>query len=374
MHTHCSLSLTCVPYVDRLQHLIPPLTAPIHRPFHSGYSCEDHFHESDTFQHAWEVLAYLLQSPCCQHMLIDVGMPVRHRHVAYNCRIVFLNQRVLLIRPKLANCDDGCYRETRWFTAWPKRQQTEEFELPPAIRAICGQTTVPFGDALLQLRDTCVGYEICEELWQVRSTHIEQSLAGAEIIVNSSGSYMELRKAFVCTDLVRSASFKAAAAYLFSNLRGCDGQRVYFNGCSMVALNGEIIARAKQFALQDVEVTVATFDLDDIRSWRAAVRSRAMCAAAAQPYARVTVDFELSVGDVYVMASRRMDVAYHAAEEEIALGPACWLWDYLRRSGQGGYFLPLSGGVDSAASALIVHSMCRLVVESVQAGDSQVGC
>jgi len=30
--------------------------------------------------------------------------------------------------------------------------------------------------------------------------------------------------------------------------------------------------------------------------------------------------------------------------EEIALGPACWLWDYLRRSNQGGYFCPLSGG------------------------------
>lgn len=318
------------------------------------------------------MLAYLLQSPCCQDMLIDVGMPVRHRHVAYNCRVIFLNRRIVLIRPKLANCDDGCYRETRWFTAWPKRQQIEELELPAVIRDIDGQASAPFGDALLSLRDTCIGYEICEELWQVRSTHIEQSLAGAEIIVNSSGSYMELRKAFVCTDLVRSASFKAGVAYLFSNLRGCDGQRVYFNGCSMVALNGEIIARAKQFALEDVEVTVATFDRDDIRSWRAAVRSRATCAAAAAPYATVAVDFELSVGDVYVMASRRMDVVYHAAEEEIALGPACWLWDYLRRSGQGGYFLPLSGGVDSAASALIVHSMCRLVVESVQAGNGQV--
>lgn len=37
-----------------------------------------------------------------------------------------------------------------------------------------------------------------------------------------------------------------------------------------------------------------------------------------------------------------------------------------RRSGQGGYFLPLSGGVDSASSACIVHSMCRLVVQAVQ--------
>ena len=61
--------------------------------------------------------------------------------------------------------------------------------------------------------------------------------------------------------------------------------------------------------------------------------------------------------------------SYHTAEEEISLGPACWLWDYLRRSGQGGYFLPLSGGVDSASSAVLVHNMCRLVVNAVQLGD-----
>ena len=31
-------------------------------------------------------------------------------------------------------------------------------------------------------------------------------------------------------------------------------------------------------------------------------------------------------------------------EQEISLGPACWMWDYLRRSGMAGFFLPLSGG------------------------------
>lgn len=43
------------------------------------------------------------------------------------------------------------------------------------------------------------------------------------------------------------------------------------------------------------------------------------------------------------------------------LGPACWLWDYLRRSRTQGYFIPLSGGIDSCATAVIVYSMCRLV-------------
>lgn len=54
-----------------------------------------------------------------------------------------------------------------------------------------------------------------------------------------------------------------------------------------------------------------------------------------------------------------------------SLGPACWLWDYLRRSKTSGFFLPLSGGIDSCATATIVASMCRLVVKSCAKGDKQ---
>lgn len=84
------------------------------------------------------------------------------------------------------------------------------------------------------------------------SRHIALGLDGVEIISNGSGSYMELRKAYVTVDLVKSATFKSGGAYLFSNLRGCDGQRIYFNGCSCVALNGQIVSRGLQFALVDV--------------------------------------------------------------------------------------------------------------------------
>jgi NAD+ synthase (glutamine-hydrolysing) len=56
----------------------------------------------------------------------------------------------------------------------------------------------------------------------------------------------------------------------------------------------------------------------------------------------------------------------------VSLGPACWLWDYLRRSRIQGYFLPLSGGIDSCATAVIVHSMCRLVAEAAATGGELV--
>jgi hypothetical protein len=51
-----------------------------------------------------------------------------------------------------------------------------------------------------------------------------------------------------------------------------------------------------------------------------------------------------------------------------SLGPALWLWDYLRRSGQGGYFIPLSGGIDSSSSSCIVYSMCKLVCKAAREG------
>ena len=57
----------------------------------SGYSCADHFYESDTVLHSWEVLVELLCNRACYGIIVDVGMPVRHKNVLYNCRIILLN-------------------------------------------------------------------------------------------------------------------------------------------------------------------------------------------------------------------------------------------------------------------------------------------
>ena len=47
-------------------------------------------------------------------------------------------------------------------------------------------------------------------------------------------------------------------------------------------------------------------------------------------------------------------------------GPACWLWDFLRRSGAAGFFLPLSGGADSSAVCTIVGCMTEMVTKAAQ--------
>src|SRR5277367_4683003 len=130
------------------------------------------------------------------------------------------------------------------------------------------------------------------------------------------------------------------------------------------------------YLLRTKEVVTATVDLQDVRSQRASFNSRSAQAATAKRYERYEIDIALSPEGTTVQRHMQptdpIKVRYHTPQEEIALGPACWLWDYLRRSKASGFFLPLSGGLDSCSVATIVYSMCRLVAEKAEQNDIQV--
>ncbi|XP_023187882.1 glutamine-dependent NAD(+) synthetase isoform X3 [Xiphophorus maculatus] len=337
-----------------------------------GYGCADHFYESDTLLHSFQVLKTLLESPVTQDIICDVGMPIMHHNVRYNCRVLFLNRKILLIRPKMLMANSGIYREMRWFSPWSRLRQVEEYFLPRMIQEVTGQDTVPFGDCVLSTKDTCIGTEICAELWNPNSPHIQMGLDGVEIFTNSSASHHELRKADQRVNLIKSATTKSGGIYLYANQRGCDGDRLYYDGCAMVAINGGVVARGAQFSLDDVEVITATLDLEDVRSYRGEL-CQPLMEGQQKPCYRIKVDFSLSSSnDVYLPTHQPIQWMFHTPEEEISLGPACWLWDYLRRSCQGGFLLPLSGGVDSSSTACIVHSMCVLLCQAVEDSNSQV--
>lgn len=54
---------------------------------------------------------------------------------------------------------------------------------------------------------------------------------------------------------------QSGGIYLYSNQRGCDGDHVYYDGCPMVAINGDIVAQGAQFSLRDV-VSMALAETD----------------------------------------------------------------------------------------------------------------
>ncbi|KAF2493497.1 glutamine-dependent NAD(+) synthetase with GAT domain-containing protein [Lophium mytilinum] len=340
-----------------------------------GYGCLDHFLEQDLYLHCWEMLERILTDKSCQGIILDIGMPILHRNNRYNCRIIALDSKILMIRPKLWLANDGNYREMRYFSPWERPQHVEEYYLPRKIQLIQGAVKVPFGDCVLSTPDTCLGFETCEELFTPKAPHIDMGLNGVEVFTNSSGSHHTLRKLDVRMSLILEATRKSGGIYLYANQQGCDGDRLYYDGSAMIIINGDIVAQGTQFSLNDVEVVTATCDIEEVRAYRFAP-SRALQAIQAPTYQRIETNFSLSSDaddiDPFIAPSLKLAPRYHTPQEEIAMGPACWLWDYLRRSKAAGFLVPLSGGIDSCATAAIVFSMCRIVIEAIKAGNAQV--
>ncbi|KAA3671328.1 NAD+ synthase (glutamine-hydrolysing) [Paragonimus westermani] len=353
----------------------------------SGYGCEDHFHELDTFTHSWECLAKILEetklNPKMTDIICDIGMPVLLSGVAYSCRVVLLNGRLLLIRPKLVLADGGLHRETRWFTAWPHSMRVIEYNLPSVVCQVAAATqkTVCFGDALLHFvgdvgaDDIIVGLETCEELWIGTPPHLQMYASGADVILNASASHHELRKCDRRISLVQMASrSNGGGLYAYTNLQGCDSERVCYDGGAMAAVGGKLVHLSRQFGFDEVEISTVTIDVSALRASRIGNKSFGRTSAAAVAlncgdnsktgYPVVEVNFSACYE---VNWCNRECPTYlstpHTAlltpEEEIALGPSLWLWDMLRRSKSAGFFLCLSGGLDSASVACLVFSLCN---------------
>jgi NAD+ synthase (glutamine-hydrolysing) len=116
-------------------------------------------------------------------------------------------------------------------------------------------------------------------------------------------------------------SSQLGGIYLYANQQGCDGDRLYYDGCAMIAVNGRVVAQGSQFSLNDVEVVSATIDIEDVRSHRAS-SSRSFQAASAERYHRIEAPFALSSGQLDqvldIPAARSFALRYHTPEEEIA--------------------------------------------------------
>ena len=202
-----------------------------------GYECQDHFLEQDLYLHCWDMLESILRDDTLHGIMLDIGMPVQHRNVRYNCRIICVDGKILLIRPKMWLAGSGNYYEPRHFTPWMKPQKIEQYLLPRRLQKLQGATHVNFGDAVISTPDpTCLAAETCEELFTPDAPHISQALDGVEIFTNSSASHFTLRKLGLRLQLIQEATRKSGGIYIYANQHGCGGDRLYFDGSAMVSM------------------------------------------------------------------------------------------------------------------------------------------
>jgi NAD+ synthase (glutamine-hydrolysing) len=107
---------------------------------------------------------------------------------------------------------------------------------------------------------------------------------------------------------------------LYSNQIGCDGERVYYDGCSLICQNGQVVARGSQFSLDQVQVITATVDLEQVRSYQRSVSSRCMQATTEKDvYPRITFDLDVCSVNYKDLKNvcKPIPLVFHTPEEEI---------------------------------------------------------
>jgi NAD+ synthase (glutamine-hydrolysing) len=105
-------------------------------------------------------------------------------------------------------------------------------------------------------------------------------------------------------------------------------------------------------------MVIATVDLNTVRAYRS-TSSRGLQAVSAPKYAKFHADFSLGRPetdfDADIVPSPVTPLIKYEDVAEIALAPACWLWGYLVKSRQSGFLIPLSGGLDSCSTSVLVR-------------------
>ena len=252
-----------------------------------------------------------------------VGFPERADDV-YNSAAVLADGRVAGIYRKIHLPNYGVFDEQRYFQSGSE-------------------------PALFELDGVRIGITICEDIWEPGPPATAEALAGAEVIVNLSASPYHAGKGLERERMLVQRARDSLVAVAFCNLLGGQDELVFDGHSVVIDQDGEIVARAPQFeeALVTCAVdpgAVAASRLRDPRHRSAKRRegTRVTCLT------RVDLDGAPAPEEVGGGVATLLD-----AEEEVYSALRTGLHDYVEKNRFEHVVLALSGGIDSALTALI---------------------
>jgi NAD+ synthase (glutamine-hydrolysing) len=229
----------------------------------SGYSIEDLLLQDVLLNAVQGAIATVVEASADLVPVLVVGAPLRHGTRLLNCAVVIKSGRVLGVAPKSYLPNYREFYERRHFAAGDDLRGT-------TIR-VAGRD-VPLGPDLIfvasDLPDLRLHVEICEDMWVPVPPSAEAALAGATVLANLSGSPITIARAEDRRLLVRSASFRNNAAYVFAAAgQGESTTDLAWDGQTMVYECGDLLGETERFPA-GTRRTVVDVDLDRIRQER----------------------------------------------------------------------------------------------------------
>ena len=225
-----------------------------------GYTCSDLFLQERLLTSCKEQLKLITDHTQGKDPLIFIGLPLEREGKLYNVAAAVHDGEVLAFIPKTFIPSYGEFYETRHFH--PGNQE--------AVSLFFDGEAIPFGTNILLeaegMDGLLVGCEICEDIWVPKAPGIAHAMAGATLLVNLSASNETISKDVYREMLVKSASAKLIAGYVYcSSGEGESTQDLVFGGHNIIAENGTILSQAKRF---ENEITYGDIDINRLRMER----------------------------------------------------------------------------------------------------------
>ena len=333
----------------------------------TGYSVDDLFLQDTLLATVEEAVAEIVAASADLMTALVVGAPVVQGNRVYNCAIVVHRGSILGVAPKAYLPNYREFYERRWFAPGDDR----ELEWV----SIAGQD-VRFGPDLvfrcLDVPGLDLHVEVCEDMWVPVPPSAEAALAGATVLANLSGSPITVARAEDRRLLVRSASSRCSAAYVYAAAgQGESTTDLSWDGQTMVYECGSLLGESERFP-DGPRRTVVDVDLDLIRQERLRQGTfddnRRTHAERTQRFRTVEWELEPPAGDVGLL--RKVDRFPFVPDDPERLALDCYeayniqvsgLEQRLTSIGTPKAVIGVSGGLDSTHALIVAcKAMDRL--------------
>jgi NAD+ synthase (glutamine-hydrolysing) len=257
-----------------------------------------------------------------------VGFPERDDDV-YNSAAVLADGEVVAVYRKMYLPNYGVFDEQRYFQSGSEA-------------------------AIFELGGVPIGLTICEDIWEPGPPAMTEALGGAQVIVNISGSPYRVGYGRGRERMLVQRAIDYLTVVVFVNTVGGQDELVFDGHSLAIDQDGRVLARCPQFEEHLAFCTidpreVAAARLRDTRH-RVNVRRQRRASPAAEPPVRTLARLE-AAGDAEKAAGEVAPLLGPEAEVYAALRTG--LRDYVQKNGFEHAVLALSGGIDSALTALV---------------------
>ncbi|HEX3600454.1 MAG TPA: NAD+ synthetase, partial [Lacipirellulaceae bacterium] len=227
----------------------------------------------------------------------------------------------------------------------------------------------------------------CRDAWVADRTGARLAQRGADVLINPSASHFAFAKQQIRERFVLEGSRAFCVSYAYANLLGNESGRAIYDGGTLIASNGKMLARGPRFSFADWLLTTTVIDVNATRRAKAETFPDSLPRASSEDEAAI-VAARFEYGDIaaplgtteffsgicgtahranlkntpapQVPGHPDWETGTYQKEEEFSRSLALALFDYLRKSRSQGCVVSLSGGADSSTVAVLMHLLAHL--------------